>query len=69
MARTHADVASGALGGAPYGATKRVRGVPKGVMMTMMMCGARVMMMMMMMMMMMIGLSTLRSHTIERLEL
>ena len=27
--RTHANCAIGALGGAPYGATKRVRGVPK----------------------------------------
>eukprot|EP00959_Pyramimonas_sp_CCMP1952_P257912 5389921-Pyramimonas_sp.AAC.1 len=28
---THADGGTGALGGAPYGATKRVRGVPKWV--------------------------------------
>eukprot|EP00959_Pyramimonas_sp_CCMP1952_P079063 1652674-Pyramimonas_sp.AAC.1 len=28
MARAHVDTAIGTLGGAPYGATKRVRGVP-----------------------------------------
>eukprot|EP00959_Pyramimonas_sp_CCMP1952_P188372 3939380-Pyramimonas_sp.AAC.1 len=31
MGWSHANMATGALGGAPYGATKRVRGVPKWV--------------------------------------
>ena len=61
---THANCATEASGGAPHGATKRVRGVPKWVAMMVRMTAVMMMMTMMtaMMMLTMLTMTTTGAH-------